>query len=718
MLDDVVTAFLARLRSNWVLTAIIPDGKTTTRSFTNIEDALTFVAAHNVDKNIYYTLNVAKPGLNKKPSKADIIAAEWVHADLDPAEGESPETAKSRYLTKLGAFKYKPTMIIDSGNGIQALWRITTVGPERFAQVEAVSKWIMTELGSKAGTQNIDRILRLPGTMNYPNAVKLSAGRVAVLSQCLTYNELCSYELDDFELPQAEVAPDVAANVDALDHDPLWWTIRGGGRYQTQGERSEGIWWCFNELLRRGYSPMRVKQIMLDRTNRITAHIYDQAHPSTYVDTQIDNARTKFKFVLDQKTQKPACCNYNFVIALLKLGIAVRYDEFTDTTRIEGLDGRTLLTDVAVLDLRTLCHDIYKFTPGKEMAFEVLDIIAQRNRYHPVKDYFASLKWDGVKRLDHWLSLYGGAADSPYTNTIGALMLVAAVRRIKHPGTKFDEMVVLESPIQGTNKSSSLEILASTDWFSDNLPFSLDSKQVIEILRGRLIVEAAELSGMRRTEVEHMKAFLSRTVDRGRMAYDRKTTNVPRQCIIVGTTNDSKYLKDTGGNRRFWPVRVQRFDLDALRRDRDQLWAEAVVREMMPATSIQMEADLWQAAAEQQMERVINDPYTDTLRHYLAGFKQGRVTRNDVVTIIGGSPASWTQDQNGRLGKAMETIGWRRPNSAGQFKYDGRLVVGWIIGEGTASQLPLITAYKDRDTNQIIVSIEGGLSSDDHSAPF
>jgi len=156
-------------------------------------------------------------------------------------------------------------------------------------------------------------------------------------------------------------------------------------------------------------------------------------------------------------------------------------------------------------------------------------------------------------------------------------------------------------------------------------------------------------------------------------------------------------------------VRVQRFDLVTLKRDRDQLWAEAILREGEGA-SIQMEPGLWEAAAEEQLERVINDPYTDDLRHQLSGFKQGKITRHDVVTIIGGSPANWTQDQNGRLGKAMETLGWRRPAGGGQFKYDGRMVTGWLIGEGTAGQLPLITAYKDRDSGQIIVSIQGGLA--------
>jgi len=725
---EVAREFLTRLGyDNWTITAIIPDGKTLTRCFNRVDDAVSFASAHNPDKNIYYTLNIAIPGATSKPPKRDITEIRWVHADLDPDESEQPKAAKARYLAKLAAFKYKPTFIIDSGNGIQALWRIEPVGPntsvseeDRYKHVEIISQAIMLELGSKAGTQNADRILRIPGFINWPNKVKRDRGLVPIMSDCLSYNELCSYTLDDFAelLPKVGVeAPDDGININALDHDPLWWTIMTGGNYKTVGERSEGVWWCINELLRRGYGLNKIKLIMLNKANRITAHIYDQKSPANYLNAQIESARTKLKFVLNEKdpNKRPLSVAYNLIVALIKLGIEVRLDEFTDTARITGLDGYDTYNDAAVLALRALCHDVYKFNPAKEMTFETLDLIAQRNTYHPVEDYFASLKWDGVKRLDHWLTIYGGATDNAYTNTVGALMLVAAVRRVKYPGTKFDEMVVLESPVQGTNKSSTLEVLAGTEWFADNLPFNLDSKQVIEILRGRLIVEAAELSGMRRAEVEHMKAFLSRTVDRVRMAYDRKVTNIPRQCIIVGTTNDSKYLKDTGGNRRFWPVRVQRFDLVTLKRDRDQLWAEAILREGEGA-SIQMEPGLWEAAAEEQLERVINDPFTDTLRHHLSGFAQGKITRNDVVTIIGGSPANWTQDQNGRLGKAMETLGWRRPGSNGQFLYEGRSVTGWLVGEGAPRNLPLITAYRDRDSGQVMISVTGGLA-DEHKDP-
>jgi hypothetical protein len=133
---------------------------------------------------------------------------------------------------------------------------------------------------------------------------------------------------------------------------------------------------------------------------------------------------------------------------------------------------------------------------------------------------------------------------------------------------------------QGLDKSSALAVLAGNgEWFTDSLPLGADDKKVIETLKGRWIVEAAELQGLRKGDVEHLKAFLSRRIDRGRPAYGRLPIEAPRQCVIIGTTNSERYLRDSTGNRRFWPVRVARFDLDALRRDHDQIWAEAAAIE-------------------------------------------------------------------------------------------------------------------------------------------
>lgn len=209
------------------------------------------------------------------------------------------------------------------------------------------------------------------------------------------------------------------------------------------------------------------------------------------------------------------------------------------------------------------------FRPHLEFFSKVIMDAVRNAPFHPVLDYLATLKWDGTPRLDRWLSAYGGADDTEYTRAVGALVLVAAVRRVRQPGVKFDEMLTLESK-QGTNKSSALRVLAVRDeWFVDDLPLNAESRVVIERLAGRWIAEASELKGMRKGEVEHLRAFLSRQEDTARMSYARLPVIVPRQCVIIGTTNSDRYLRDLTGNRRFWPVRVEGFDLEALRRDRD-----------------------------------------------------------------------------------------------------------------------------------------------------
>jgi predicted P-loop ATPase len=243
-------------------------------------------------------------------------------------------------------------------------------------------------------------------------------------------------------------------------------------------------------------------------------------------------------------------------------------------------------------------------------------------------------------------------------------------------------MLVLENPEQGINKSTALSILAvREEWFSDDLPLNADPKRVIESLRGRWIVEAAELSGMRRADVEHLKAFLSRQIDRARLSYDRLITERPRQCVIAGTTNSKEYLRDTTGNRRMWPVAVRGFDAETLRRDRDQLWAEAAAREAR-GDSIRLDPSLWEAAGREQAERLTQDPYYEALAHELGGFEGGlKVASADIWTILDVRAGQRSQDQNSRVGDAMRKLGWRRPNKGGTVRVGGKLVSGYVRGE-------------------------------------
>lgn len=306
----------------------------------------------------------------------------------------------------------------------------------------------------------------------------------------------------------------------------------------------------------------------------------------------------------------------NIRLAFHKLGMTFAYDAFARTLLVNG----TAPDDVTIERLWVAIDDTFKFRPNIATLRRIITDSAHRAVCHPVREYLNANRWDGTPRLDRWLSTYGGAGSSPYVDAVGALVLIAAVRRVRQPGVKFDELLVLESP-QGMQKSTALRVLCPCDdWFSDDLPLGVDSKHVIERTCGKWIIEASEMHGHRGRETEQLKAFLSRQTDGPvRLAYGRESTTVPRQFVLVGTTNTRVgYLKDATGSRRIWPVRVTKFDIGALKRDRDQLWAEAASREAAGA-SIRLHADLWATAGDEQELRRANDPWEAILEPLFEG---------------------------------------------------------------------------------------------------
>lgn len=351
----------------------------------------------------------------------------------------------------------------------------------------------------------------------------------------------------------------------------------------------------------------------------------------------------------------------NLDLALRKLGVRLRYDEFAQHEIVEGLSGfGPRLVDSAVNRLRWTIDATFGVEFPKVKFYDLISDRAQLHRFHPVRRYLDALKWDGDNRIDRWLIDYAGAKDTPYVRAVSRITLVAAVRRARRPGVKYDEMLILESE-QGTDKSNSLRVLAvDDDWFSDDLPLNNDTKRFMEATGGKWIVEAGELKGMSRADVTALKACLSRQIDEARMSYDRKPTVQARQFIIIGTTNEMDgYLRDPTGNRRFWPVRIQRFDVEALRRDRDQLWAEAVVAEAA-GESIRLDPALYAEAALEQDARTRNeDPLVDQLSRSL-GNVTGKLRIADVYLAAGIEPGRATQDQMMRVGQAIRDLGWER----------------------------------------------------------
>lgn len=348
------------------------------------------------------------------------------------------------------------------------------------------------------------------------------------------------------------------------------------------------------------------------------------------------------------KPKKPEASLANVRHALKVLEVKLSYDVFSEKTHVvyPTSNGDQILSDEHMVKTRLQIEDRLGLRIPKEYYKDVVKDLAFASKFHPVRDYLDTLVWDNTPRIDTWFATYGGAHDSPYMRAIGSIFLIAAVRRVRDPGCKYDELIVMESE-QGWNKSTALRALCPRgEWFSDDLPLNVDSKELIEATLGKWIIEASELSGLRRGGVEHLKSLLSRQVDGPcRMAYAELPIERPRQFVVIGTTNNNQgYLPDYTGNRRFWPLPVQKFDVDQLERDRDQLWAEASKREA-EGESARLHPDLYDEAGRQQEHRRQDDDWEPILDAAWPDRNATyRVTPEDIWTQLGTLEASGVGD--------------------------------------------------------------------------
>jgi len=227
--------------------------------------------------------------------------------------------------------------------------------------------------------------------------------------------------------------------------------------------------------------------------------------------------------------------------------------------------------------LRHYIEKVYKITSPMKINDGLL-IVEEKNKFHPIRDYFNSLVWDGVKRVDNLFIDYLGANDNSYTRMVTRKALVAGVARIFNPGEKFDYMLVLVGK-QGVGKSHILSLLGQ-NWYSDSFN-TVQGKEAYEQLQDAWIIEMAELTAAKKAETEAVKHFISKREDIYRVAYGKRVTKFPRQCIFFGTTNEMDFLKDKTGNRRFWPVMVEKNRIkkdlwrDDIKAEIHQIWAEA-----------------------------------------------------------------------------------------------------------------------------------------------
>jgi predicted P-loop ATPase len=290
-----------------------------------------------------------------------------------------------------------------------------------------------------------------------------------------------------------------------------------------------------------------------------------------------------------------------------------------------------------------------------------VEAAARDHSFHPVREYLDRLVWDGVYRTCDWLTEYLGVTADDLTRAFGEKWLISAVARIYEPGCQADHVLILEGP-QGARKSTAMRTLAEP-FFSDDLA-EIGNKDAALGVIGVWIVELSELDSLTKADVSRIKSFVSRRTDRFRPPYGRHIIEAPRQCVFVGTVNPSQYLKDETGGRRFWPVRCGRIDLDTLRRDKDQIWAETVVRFRRGESWWLDTKALTEAAAEEQESRFQVDPWEPAIEAWLQKLVDDPTSEAEVTTadLLSGPLekriGDWTRADEIRVGIIIRRCGW------------------------------------------------------------
>lgn len=308
-------------------------------------------------------------------------------------------------------------------------------------------------------------------------------------------------------------------------------------------------------------------------------------------------------------------------------------------------------------------------------AHSAIVAAAQSDPYDPFRDWLDALEWDETERLDGWLSRHAGAEDNDLNTAMFSKWLISAVARTYRPGCQADYTLILEGE-QGARKSSFLEVLAGSAYFQDSLP-DLAHKDSKLACHGPVIIEFGELRNLTNKEVEHVKAFLTCRVDRVRPPYGREEVSYRRRCVFAGSTNDSVYLRDTTGNRRFWPVAVSRIDYAQAHRDRAQLWAEAVHR-YHAGEAWWLDAALERAAEDEQGARRLRHPWEAKLLERFADVplleamdKAGRFEPGQFcdgrLHWLSGQQALMLVDvmqpkmqDSQQMAKVLDAVGWHR----------------------------------------------------------
>lgn len=371
---------------------------------------------------------------------------------------------------------------------------------------------------------------------------------------------------------------------------------------------------------------LEFKRTKLEMTKKEFSQPLDTVGGPVFDDTQwIDCLEVNAKTQLIEKTISNAVTILTNDINLKANMVFDRFsNRFLITKKLpwdrEGMPYPRLWLDSDDAELRLYLERNYDKFKGKDMINDALLIVKNRNSINVVKQYFEQLpEHDGVSRLDTLFIDYLGAEDAEYTRAVTRKIFVAAVARaVTEKPVKFDPMLILTGP-QGIGKSTILSKMAG-DWFTDNI-VDFSSKDTLLILQNCIIAEVAELQSFKKADVNTLKMFLGQQTDKFRAPYERREEEHPRHCVFFGTTNDKEFLRDSTGNRRYWPVECgvsspKKNVFSDLDSEKEQIWAEAK-KLFENGEKLYLNAELEAEARRRQKERMEEDPWESVIVEYL-----------------------------------------------------------------------------------------------------
>jgi predicted P-loop ATPase len=635
--------------------------------------------AQQAHVNVYAPWAVFRNDLERgaKGDEQHVVATLALVADLDNDKLELP----------LATLPLDPPYVIESSSGnFQPVFPLSRALANGEAKALAVA--LSDFIGGDTGTKDLSHVWRVPGTLNWPNKKKLQRGRSPEPQPVRVAKPFTGTLVDPATLQAA-----LGSN-----------RLKGKARGKARGTGNE----AFDRLLKlcgaelaallraapaanedRSATAFRIMRKLIrkdfsDAEIKLLIEAFPQGAGARYaegkdLEADIKRVRQKVSGAWTSAAQpawlstcitengKPMSTLINVMIALRNdpaVKGALAYDEMLRIPMLmHSCDGDPdfgprPVTDADVGHLQEWLQAAGLRRVGAVTVHQAVELRGNECPYHPVRDYLEALAWDGRPRLATWLNIYLGAEATPYAEAVGRMFLIALMARIFRPGCQADYMLVLEGA-QGEVKSSACRILGGV-YFSDHLPdIASGGKDVSQHLRGKWLIEVTEMHAMNRAETSLLKAFITRTVERYRPSYGRAETVEPRQCLFVGTTNKSTYLRDETGGRRFWPVTCGKIDIEALAKDRDQLFAEAV--------DLYRHGEPWwpnrdferEHIVPEQEDRYETDIWEDRIAEFLL-FKD-KVTVGDVArnALFLETPRIGTVDQR-RITAVLEHLQWRR----------------------------------------------------------